>query len=222
MSTTPNPVTALETRAQLGDRLSSPSAERNRGVIADVLEAHLVEGAHVLEIGSGTGQHGFELTRRRSDVRWQPSDPDQTSRRSQNAWALEAEDRILPSLALDLLQDGWSSGLGPYDALVSMNVIHISPWAVCQQIARRAGELVKPSGLVFLYGPFKEGAQTAPSNLDFDRSLKSRNPSWGVRDLDRVIAEMQSAGLRLQRRVDMPANNLSLLFTFAGDDHASS
>lgn len=222
MRTSPDPVTALETRAQLGDRLSSPSAERNKGVIADVLEAHLVEGARVLEIGSGTGQHGFELTRRRSDVRWQPSDPDAKSRRSQNAWALEADDRILPSLALDLLEDDWARGLGPFDALVCMNVIHISPWTVCQQIALRARELITPSGLLFLYGPFKEAEQTAPSNLDFDRSLQSRNPSWGVRELDRVIAEMQSGGLNQDRRIQMPANNLSLLFKFAGDDHASS
>lgn len=222
MSTTPDPVTALETRAQLGNRLSSPSAERNKGVIADVLEAHLVEGARVLEIGSGTGQHGFELTCRRSDVRWQPSDPDAASRRSQDAWALEADGRILPSLALDLLQGDWARGLGPFDALVCMNVIHISPWTVCQQIALRARELITPSGLLFLYGPFKEAEHTAPSNLDFDRSLQSRNPSWGVRDLDRVIAEMQSGGLNLDRRIQMPANNLSLLFKFAGDDHASS
>lgn len=222
MSTTPDPLTALETRARLGDRLTSPSAERNKGVIADVLEAHLTERARVLEIGSGTGQHGYELIRRRPDVLWQPSDPDAQSRKSQDAWALDADGRILPSLALDLMQAGWSDGLGPFDAVVCMNVIHISPWDVCEQLAGRARDLLAPSGLLFLYGPFREGEQTAPSNMDFDRSLKARNPSWGVRDLDQVISEMANAGLSLHHRLQMPANNLSLIFKFAGDDHASS
>ena len=103
-----------------------------------------------------------------------------------------------------------------------MNVIHISPWGVCQQIASQARQLLAPDGLLFLYGPFRQGDQTAPSNLDFDRSLQSRNPEWGVRELDAVTAEMFSGGLSLQRRVNMPANNLSLIFHFAGDEDASS
>lgn len=213
---------ALEARAQIGDRLSSPSAERNKAIIADLLAKTLPADSRVLEIGSGTGQHALEAVSRRRDILWQPSDPDPTSRRSQNAWALDAPAQIMPSRDLNLLAPGWMTGLGPFDALVCMNVIHISPWGVCQQIASQARQLLAPDGLLFLYGPFRQGDQTAPSNLDFDRSLQSRNPEWGVRELDAVTAEMFSGGLSLQRRVNMPANNLSLIFHFAGDEDASS
>ncbi|MBO6797126.1 DUF938 domain-containing protein [Maricaulis sp.] len=221
MDTSDTP-TALEKRAQIGDRLSSPSAERNKGVIAKLLAETLPSGARVLEIGSGTGQHALEAVSCRSDLLWQPSDPDVISRASQDAWALDAPDQIMPSKDLNLLQPDWAAGLGPFDALVCMNVIHISPWGVCQQIAAQARRLLSGHGVVFLYGPYKEGEATAPSNLDFDRSLQSRNPEWGVRDLDVVLAEMASGGLTLERRVNMPANNLSLIFKFAGAEHASS
>ena len=222
MSQTPPSSVALEARANDGARLTSPSAERNKQVIAQRLAEVLPANARVLEIGSGTGQHALEAVTTRPDLLWQPSDPDPVSRASQNGWALDADGRILPSRDLNLLDANWSSALGRFDAIVSCNVIHISPWQVCQQIAARASGLLTEDGLIFLYGPFFEGEQTAPSNLAFDQSLKSRDASWGVRALDDVVAEMASGGFEIVTRTQMPANNLSLVFKRTGADHASS
>jgi hypothetical protein len=102
---------------------------------------------------------------------------------------------------------------GPYDVVVNINMIHIAPWAACQSLMQQASHVLVPEGKLFLYGPFViKGQETAPSNLDFDRSLKERNPAWGLRDLDDVIAEARSQGLMFQSRVDMPANNISVIF----------
>lgn len=209
---TPSPI-ALEDRAAEAGRLFSPSAARNREAIAAVLAEALPEGARVLEIGSGTGEHAVAACAARPDIAWQPSDPDARSRESQLAWAAEAEGRIAPPLALDLLQEGWSVGLAPVDALVCINVIHIAPWGVAEALARGAAGLLAAGKPVCLYGPYLEGEATAQSNLDFDRSLKARNPAWGVRALADVVALFDGAGFTLARRIDMPANNLSLVFT---------
>lgn len=206
-------MTALEDRHSDADRLMSPSAARNREAIAGVLAEALPQGARVLEIGSGTGEHAVTACERRPDITWQPSDPDAASRRSQAAWADAADGRIAPPLAIDLLEDGWTGEVGPVDALVCNNVIHISPWAVTEALAAGAAQLLEAGQPVCLYGPYKLGEATAPSNLDFDRSLKARNPQWGVRDLDAVVAEFDRAGFDLDRRTDMPANNLSLVFS---------
>ncbi|WP_300543467.1 DUF938 domain-containing protein [Maricaulis sp.] len=203
---------ALEDRVSREDRLFSPSTARNREPIAGILGAVLPEHARVLEIGSGTGEHAVTLCQARPDIAWQPSDPDETSRRSQAAWAAEADGRIAPPLALDLLQADWDRDLAPVDAIVCINVIHISPWRVAGNLVAGAGRLLGPGRPVFLYGPYREGEKTAPSNLDFDRSLKSRNPDWGVRELDDVVALFESRGFALERRAGMPANNLSLVF----------
>ncbi len=203
---------ALEARTATDGRLFSPSAARNRTAIADVLDVILPRNARVLEIGSGTGEHAVAACEVRTDIRWQPSDPDAESRQSQAAWAELAGGRIAPPLALDLLQDDWWKAAPDTDAVVCMNVIHISPWKVAENLAAGAAALLKPGQRGFTYGPYKEGAKTAPSNLAFDENLKARNPDWGVRDLDTVIALFEAAGFGLERRIDMPANNLSLVF----------
>lgn len=222
MSQTPSNPVALETRAQLGGKLHSPSAARNRDAIAGVLAQYLPERARVLEFGSGTGEHAARLLDLRPDVCWQPSDPDARSRASQSAWAAETGERMAAPLDLDLTRPGWSDGLPRFDALVSCNVIHISPIAVLEAIASCAQRLVTPGGLVFFYGPFLEGARTAPSNLDFDRSLQARNPAWGVRSLGQVTGAMEQGGFAALTRLEMPANNRSLIFTRQGSSNAPS
>lgn len=207
------PPVALEDRHADEARLFSPSSARNSGAIAAVLARVLPPSARVLEIGSGTGEHAVAACAARADIRWQPSDPDARSRCSQTAWAAQAgHDRIAAPLDLDLLRPGWRKGLDPVDALVCINVIHIAPWSVAEALAAGAAEMLAPGRPVVLYGPYLEGQATAPSNLDFDRSLKARNPHWGVRQLDGVVALFRRKGFDLAERIGMPANNLSLVF----------
>ncbi len=213
MNKTPDAPVALEDREREDERLFSPSAARNRGAVAAVFGRVLPANARVLEIGSGTGEHAVAVCRARPDISWQPSDPDATSRASQAAWARETGVAISPPLDLDLMVGNAADLVAPFDALVCANVIHIAPWAVAEGLVRLATARLRADGRVLLYGPFKEAAATAPSNLEFDASLKARNPAWGVRDLDRVIALFAQAGFALAERVDMPANNLVLVFS---------
>tara|TARA_R110000868_G_scaffold12142_2_gene58874 strand:+ start:363 stop:1019 length:657 start_codon:yes stop_codon:yes gene_type:complete len=211
--TDPSPTEiALEARLSDAARLFSPSAARNRDVIGDLLAGLLPPSARVLEIGSGTGEHAVSVCQRRPDIDWQPSDPDAASRASQNAWAAEAAPNMRPSLDLDLTRPGWAEPLDGVDALVCLNVIHIAPWAVAEAIAAASRTLLTGGGLVYLYGPYLEGDATAPSNIDFDRSLKSRNSQWGVRARSDVEALFADAGWAAPDRHQMPANNLSLVF----------
>ena len=194
-------------------RQQSPSAGRNKDAIADVLAKLLPDSARVLEIASGSGEHGLAVVTKRPDLNWQPSDQDLNARMSINAWRIEAEDRIEPALELDVTEASWEQDLGPFNAVFCANMIHIAPWAAAQGLFRGASELLDGSGLLILYGPFMEGDRTAPSNLDFDASLKSRNPEWGVRDLGAVDTLARQNGFTRSERIQMPANNLILVFT---------
>ena len=208
---------ALEERAQMGARLTSPSAERNKDVIAATLADHLPQNARVLEIAAGTGQHGLAAVTVRPDLSWHPTDPDPTSRASQDSWALEAEGRIKPSRPVDTTKEAWwSDYVGEVDSLYCANMIHIAPWDAGLGLLKGAGAILGQSqGVFMLYGPFQEGAKTAPSNLDFDASLKSRDARWGVRALDQLLVCAEKEGLGLSQRIEMPANNLMLKFKWA-------
>ncbi len=203
----------LESRDGEGARLTSPSAGRNRQFIAEILKEHLTENASVLEIASGTGEHGLAICEQRPDVSWQYSDPDQQSRDSQDQWRLERPGQLSPALELNTMHPEWWGGLPTYDAFFCANMIHISPWAAAEGLAKGAGHLLSPKGDVFLYGPFKEGDATAPSNLDFDESLKRRNPEWGVRELESVKHIFADAGFNLGARIVMPKENRILKFS---------
>lgn len=199
---------ALEARARAGARLSSPSAGRNKAVIAEALAELLPRGANVFEIASGTGEHALASVMRRPDLTWSPSEPNPDSRASVDAWAPEAGGRISACLDLDVTQTGWASGLGPFDALFCANMIHIAPWEAAVGVFDGAAQLMAPTGHVHLYGPFQEGEATAPSNLQFDADLKRRDSRWGVRALGDVDALAQSRGFVRVGRRDMPKNNL--------------
>jgi len=208
----PGKMIAMEMRGADEEKLFSPSAARNAAAITNVLGPVLKPAACVLEIGSGTGEHGEAVCGLRPDIQWIPSDPDEVSRRSQAARAGEIEGLQAP-LDLDVSVPGWTHGLPKHDVLVCCNVIHISPWAVAEGLARGAADILEQEGRVFLYGPFLEGAKTAPSNLEFDASLKSRHPDWGVRALEDVISLFARNGFQLEDRIDKPANNLALIFS---------
>lgn len=210
---TQSPPIALEDRHDDGGRLSSPSAGRNREVIAQTLAGLLPQGARVLEIASGTGEHALACVTARPDLRWQPSEPDARSRVSIDDWARDADGRIAPALQLDVLAKGWwQSVTEPVEAIFCANMIHIAPWAASEGLVEGAGALLADGGLLVLYGPFLEGDATAPSNLAFDESLKARNPGWGVRALDTVTALAEAHGFTADQRIAMPANNLVVVF----------
>ncbi len=196
-------------------RRASPSVARNRDAIRDAFARMVAHSGRVLEIASGTGEHGLHITAAYPDLIWQPSDPDPEARASIAAWAAsERGQAIAAPMALDVTVPGWAEVLGPFDAVVCINMIHIAPWAAALGLFTGAAHCLKPGGRLFLYGPFKrEGQHTAPSNHAFDISLKSRNPEWGVRDLDgKVITAARRFGLIYGDRLAMPANNFSVVF----------
>lgn len=192
---------------------TSPATLRNREPILEVLRRVLPASARVLEIASGAGEHAVFLAAALPQVRWRPSDPDAGARESIAAWRGEAGlPNLEPPVALDAA-DPVSWPTAPADAVVCINMIHISPWAAARGLMAGAGRLLPIGGRLFLYGPYLEAdVPTAPSNLAFDESLRARDPAWGIRRLDEVVALAGRHGLRLAERVAMPANNLALVF----------
>ena len=207
---------ALEPRADGGDgRRFAPSTARNRDPIRDVFADEGLTAGDVLEIASGTGEHGAFLTEAFPELHWTYSDIDPEGRLSQQAWRqAAAHDRLSGPLIIDASADNWGEVEGKdWDVIVSVNMVHISPFEATEGLLRGAGRLLKPGGHLFLYGPYARLGEIAPSNAAFSENLKSRDPSWGVRDLDRDLLPLASAaGLRLETVLEMPANNLSVIF----------
>jgi len=203
----------LENREKAGPRLYSPTAARNKAPIGEVISPYIPESAKVLEIASGTGEHGAYMCGLRPDVLWQPSDPNAESRISQNDWALDCEGRMLPSLDLDTTGPDWTEGLSAFDVIYCANMIHIAPWDAALGLVSGAQKLLREGSNFILYGPFLEGGQTAESNLKFDANLKSRNSSWGVRNLEAVKHIFSEAGFTHKARIVMPKENRTLIFT---------
>jgi hypothetical protein len=203
--------------AHLAGARTSPAVARNTRPILEVLRVHLAAEARVLEVASGSGEHAVAFARALPATRWTPSDPSPEARASIAAWSAEAG---LPNLAPPLALDAAAPDTWPdedFEAVVCLNMIHISPWATTEGLMAGAGRLLtNPGGLLVLYGPFRESdTPLAPSNADFDASLKARDPAWGLRDRDTVVAMARDHRLHLTRRVEMPANNLMLLFRHA-------
>lgn len=207
---------ALEVRSDAEDgRRFSPSAARNRDVIRDVWHTYMPRSGTVLEIASGTGEHGVHIASSFPDVRWQHSDIDALSLDSQKAWSdhFGAPDRLPPPIRIDVTEPGWAAPHPP-DAIYCANMIHIAPFAAARGLIAGAGRLLSSGGKLMLYGPFARAGDIAPSNAAFSESLKTRHPDWGVRDLDAEIVPLaEAAGLDLETVVEMPANNLSVIFT---------
>lgn len=209
---------ALEHRGTGEDgRRFSPSVARNAGPIGLVFEAHMPLESRVLEIASGTGEHGALMTARFPALRWIYSDIDGMSRDSQAAWVRHAGDgsRLSGPYTIDASAGDWgeAEALAPLDGLFCANMIHIAPFDVAEGLMAGAGRLLRPGGKLFLYGPFAREGDIAPSNARFSEDLKRRDPAWGVRDLERDIVPLaEAAGLGVEAVVEMPANNLSVIF----------
>ncbi|TXN09791.1 DUF938 domain-containing protein [Methylobacterium sp. WL122] len=194
------------------DALFSPAAARNAAFIAEVLMRVLPPSGLVLEIASGSGEHAVHFARALPALVWQPSDPDEAARRSIVAHARGAAlANIQSPLAIDAVRQRWP--VTRADAVVAINMIHIAPWDATIGLTAGAEAMLAEGGVLYLYGPFREGgAHTAPSNAAFDDSLRARNASWGIRDIEAVVAAARAHDLHLAERVAMPANNLSLIF----------
>jgi len=196
-------------------RRSSPSALRNRVPIVDVLRTALPPAGTVLEIASGSGEHVVHFAAAFAGLTWQPSDPSAEARASIAAWiAAERPGNILAPLDIDATAESWPIDCA--DAVIAINMVHISPWAATLGLLRHAADLLPSGGPLLLYGPYRRaGEVTAPSNEAFDADLRARNPAWGLRQLEDVVGQAEAVGLRLDRVVAMPANNLSVLFVRA-------
>ncbi len=192
---------------------ASPSTARNRDPILEVLKPRLPRGGLVLEIAAGAGEHAVYNAAALPGLQWRPTDPDPDALISIAAWRDHVGlANLLPPLRLDASDpDRWP--VRRADALVNINMIHISPWAATQGLMAGAGRLLPPGGPLFLYGPYFEAdVETAPSNQAFDENLRGRNPAWGLRDRDAVATLASQHRLLLEERIAMPANNIMLVF----------
>jgi cyclopropane fatty-acyl-phospholipid synthase-like methyltransferase len=192
---------------------TSPATARNRAPILSVLQRLLPTHARVLEIASGAGEHAVFFARALPGIKWQPSDPDPQARESVSAWiAAENLHNIAAPMEIDAGAGDWGD-VGAFDAVVAINMIHISPWRATLGLMAGTARVLAEGGLLYTYGPYKrDGRHTAPSNEAFDASLRARDPAWGVRDVADVEAAALAQGLRVREIVEMPANNLSLVF----------
>jgi SAM-dependent methyltransferase len=194
-------------------RQHAPAAERNREPILAVLREVLPPSGLVLEIASGTGQHVIHFAAALPQLDWQPSDPDAESRASIAAWTAHSGlANVRAPLELDVERTPW--GIDAAQALLCINMVHISPWTATQALFDGARRLLGEGGVLYLYGPYRrDGAHTSPGNDAFDQQLRSRNPAWGVRDMEQVVGLGDAHGFACGEPVAMPANNFSLVFT---------
>jgi hypothetical protein len=198
-------------KAVSDDRRSAPHVARNADPIAAVLRSILPERGLVLEIASGSGEHIVHFARTFPNLLWQPSDPEPAALRSIEAWRADAGlTNLLQAVPLDARAGAWP--IAEADAILAINMVHISPWTATAGLLRGAGRLLASGAPLYLYGAYFQAAvEPAPSNVAFDESLRARNPEWGVRHLEAVVAEGEAQGLELAAIVPMPANNLSVV-----------
>lgn len=191
-------------------RQHSPACERNREPILAVLQRVLPARGTVLEIAAGTGQHAAYFSDRLPALTWQPTAPSAEALASIDAWREDSRGDQRPALRLDVRDPDWP--VTRADAVYCANMIHIAPWEACEGLLRGAARALPEGGVLVLYGPFKRGgAHTAESNARFEEWLKAKDPAYGVRDLEAVIALAAAHGLALREVVEMPANNLAVV-----------
>ena len=196
-------------------KLRSPAAARNVEPIGDVLAEWLPSSGLVLEVASGSGEHALAFARRFPHLKWQPSAPDAAALASVETWRAEEGPRnLLPPVRLDVAEREWPVAVA--DAVLSINMVHISPWEASLGLLAGAARLLAAGGPLILYGPWiVDGEPTAPSNLLFDADLKRRSASWGLRRVAAFAEEAAKRGLVLDAERAMPANNRMLLFRSA-------
>jgi SAM-dependent methyltransferase len=192
-------------------RRFAPAVARNKAAITEALARHLPASGLVLEIASGSGEHALHFATHFPALSFQPTDPDAAALASIVAWQAEVPlPNLLLPLMLDVMADAWP--VPKADAVLCINMIHIAPWEATAALMRGAARVLPRDGILFLYGPFKQGGQhTAPSNAEFDSSLRAQDVRWGVRDLEAVAELASAAGFAAPVVEAMPANNLSVI-----------
>jgi hypothetical protein len=193
-------------------RLEYPATLRNRDAILDVLRGVLPASGVVLEVASGSGEHVVHFARAFPGLTFQPSDPEDAALQSITAWTQDSGlTNLRPPVMLDAASDHWP--VTTADAVLCINMIHISPWQATQGLFHGASKLLHAGAPLYLYGPYRQaGVVTVASNEAFDASLKSRNAEWGLRDLETVADLAQSTEFSAPAITEMPANNLSVVF----------
>jgi SAM-dependent methyltransferase len=182
----------------------------NRDELLTVLQRVLPPAGLVLEVAAGTGQHAAFFGPRLPGRTWQPTDADPTALPSIAAWtAHEGATNVLAPLLLDVTGDAWP--VTRADAIVCVNMIHISPWEACLGLLRGAGRALPPGGVLVLYGPYRVDGVVAESNVSFDHWLRSRDPRWGVREVANVEREALRHGLVAAERIPMQWDNLTVV-----------
>lgn len=195
----------------------SPAALRNRDPITEVLATALPGTGQVLEVASGSGEHVIHFAKHFPGLTWIPSDPAPEARSSIAEYIADAGlPNVKPPRAVDVTDPAWPVTLKDTDelqAIVCINMIHIAPWQACLGLLEGAAQLLPQAALLYLYGPYKrDGNHTSQSNAAFDAQLKQSDPLWGLRDLETVCMEAEARGFTHEKTVEMPANNLSVLF----------
>ena len=212
---------ALEQRGVSTDqRMFSPSAARNSAPILGVIKRVLPTTGVVLEIGCGTGEHAVYFAEAMPNLIWQPSDTDTDARASTASWIkFVGLKNVLAPLDINVRSTLWGvEETAPFDAIMSINMVHIAPWAACLGLFAGAGRLLCDGGLLILYGPFmRGGVHNAASNADFDASLRARDPSWGVRDIADLERVGEASRLSLREMIEMPSNNAIVVFSKGSD-----
>jgi Protein of unknown function (DUF938) len=193
-------------------RLYAPATIRNRDFILDVLRDVLPTTGVILEIASGSGEHVVHFARNFPSLTFQPSDPEPEALLSVAAWVKTAQvSNARAPIVLDASQSPWP--IASADGVICINMVHISPWDATVGLIKGAAAILPPGSPLYLYGPYKRrGFATAPSNEAFDQNLRDRNPAWGLRDLEVVAAIAQPVGFSVPAVIEMPANNLSVVF----------
>ena len=202
----------------MDNRLFFPATERNKDSIREVLSAILLRRGSILEIGSGSGEHGVVFQKRFPEITWQSSDPELMHRNSISSWIEhhELNFKMPQPLAIDVEKTPWiipSKILLSLQGIISINMIHIASWKCTKSLFKESGKLLKNGQFLMLYGPFTiSNKHISQSNELFDSSLKMQNKLWGVRDLEEVSKEATKYGFIKDKLLNMPANNFSVIY----------
>ena len=202
----------------MDNRLFFSATKRNRACIGDVLSTIIKKNGSILEIGSGSGEHGVVFQKRFPEIIWQTSDPELLHRKSISSWIeYEELNKKMPQpLALDVEKIPWKISLNLENSLqgiVSINMIHVAQWTCTVALFRESGKLLKKGQFLILYGPFKIGNKhTSQSNYFFDNSIKIQNDLWGIRNLEEVSSEGKKNGFFQENIISMPVNNFLIIY----------